>query len=283
MTRPDDARLSQYISMANAIAPLEREEEVRLAEAWQKQGDLRARSALLASQLRYVVVIALRYRRYRVGLDDLIAEGNLGAVHALSKFDASRGIRFVTYASYWIRAYMLNHIIHSWSLVGGSSAMRSKVFFKLRRERIRLVNLVGDSDQANALLAQSMNMPVAKVVSMVRRLEARDVSLDAKVRDDSDATLLDSMESPAENPEQAVAYDEESGRLRDAVESAVRVLDERERYIVDHRLMADREEELSLAEIGRRLGVSRERARQLETRTRGKIRARLVSELGMSA
>jgi RNA polymerase sigma-32 factor len=128
-----------------------------------------------------------------------------------------------------------------------------------------------------------MNMPVAKVVSMVRRLEARDVSLDAKVREDSDGTLLDLMESPVENPEQAVADDEESLRLREAVESAVRVLDERERYIVDHRLMADAEEELSLAEIGRRLGVSRERARQLETRTRGKIRAQLVAELGMSA
>jgi RNA polymerase sigma-32 factor len=269
--------------MANAIAPLEREEEVRLADAWQRHGNRRARSALLAAQLRYVVVIALRYRRYRVGLDDLIAEGNVGAVHALSKFDSTRGIRFVTYASYWIRAYMLNHIIHSWSLVGGSSAMRSKVFFKLRRERIRLVNLVGDSDQANALLAQSMNLPVAKVVSMVRRLEARDVSLDAKVRDDSDATLLDLMESPVQNPEQAVAHDEESLKLRDAVESAVRVLDERERYIVDHRLMADSEEELSLAEIGRRLGVSRERVRQLETRTRGKLRAQLFAELGMSA
>ena len=161
--------------------------------------------------------------------------------------------------------------------------MRSKVFFKLRRERIRLVNLVGDSDQANALLAQSMNLPVAKVVSMVRRLEARDVSLDAKVRDDSDSTLLDLMESPVENPEQAVEDDEESLRLRDAVDSAVRVLDERERYIVDHRLMADSEEELSLAEIGRRLGVSRERVRQLETRTRGKLRAQLFAELGMSA
>lgn len=269
--------------MANAIAPLDREEEVRLADAWQRRGDLGARSALLSAQLRYVVVIALRYRRYRVGLDDLIAEGNVGAVHALSKFDSTRGIRFVTYASYWIRAYMLNHIIRSWSLVGGSSAMRSKVFFKLRRERIRLVNLVGDGDQANALLAQSMNLPVAKVVSMVRRLEARDVSLDAKVRDDSDSTLLDLMESPVENPEQAVADDEESLRLRDAVESAVRVLDERERYIVDHRLMADGDEELSLAEIGRRLGVSRERARQLETRTRGKLRAQLFAELGMSA
>jgi RNA polymerase sigma-32 factor len=283
MTRSDDTRLSRYISMANAITPLERDEEVRLVEAWQRHGDVRARSALLAAQLRYVVVIALKYRRYRVSLDDLIAEGNLGAVHALSKFDSNRGLRFVTYASYWIRAYMLNHIIQSWSLVGGSSAMRSKVFFKLRRERIRLVNLVGDGDQANVLLAQSMNLPLSKVVSMVRRLEARDVSLDAKVRDDSDATLLDLLESPVENPEQAVANDEEALKLREAVESAVRVLDERERYIVDHRLMADSEDELSLAEIGRRLGVSRERARQLETRTRGKIRAGLVAELGMSA
>lgn len=282
MIRPDDARLSHYIALANAITPLDREEETRLAEAWQQRGDVSARTALLSAQLRYVVVIALRYRRYRVGLDDLIAEGNLGAVHALSKYDPRRGIRFVTYASYWIRAYMLNHIIRSWSIVGGSGALRSRVFFKLRRERVRVANLVGDSDRANALLAQTMKLPVAEVASMVRRIEARDVSLDAKVRDDSDSTLLDWMTSPADDPEQAVANDEEAMILREAVQSAVRVLDERERYIVQHRLMADHDDELSLAEVGRRLGVSRERARQLETRTRGKLRAQLT-ELGMSA
>jgi len=182
MARQIDPSLTHYITAVHAYPQLSREDELVLTKRWLEQQDEPAREELVRAHLRYVVAIALKYRRYGLPLGELVAEGNFGVVHALQKFDTSRGTRFVTYAAYWIRAYILNHIIRSWSLVGvGSGALRSKMFFKLRRERVRITNLVGEGDHADELLAKALDVPKAKVTAMVRRLEARDVSLDAKV------------------------------------------------------------------------------------------------------
>jgi RNA polymerase sigma-32 factor len=262
--------------MVQSFPALSRERELELVVHCQANEDPKAREELLSSQLRYVVAIALRYRRYGVPLDELISEGNFGLVHALKKFDATRGTRFVTYAAYWIRAYVLNHVIRSWSMVGvGSGALRSKMFFKLRRERVRIANLVGEGERADELLAERLSLPTATVASMVRRLDARDVSLDAKVFDGSATTLADMLVANGESQEESVANSETGEKVRITVQDAMSVLDKRERYIVDKRLMADRDEELSLAEIGRQLGVSRERARQLEERAKRKLRQRI--------
>ena len=186
MARQIDSEVARYMARVNAFPQLSREEELALMLRWAQTQDESARQSVVESHLRYVVAIALKYRRYGMPIAELIAEGNFGVVHALNKFDAARGTRFVTYAAYWIRAYILNHVIRSWSLVGvGSGALRSKMFFKLRRERVRITNLVGEGDHADELLAQALELPKAKVVSMVRRLESHDVSLDAKVFDDS--------------------------------------------------------------------------------------------------
>ncbi len=276
MARDYDPYLSRYISMVHRLPQLSREAELELVERWQGKQDESAKVELLNSHLRYVVAIALKYRRYGVPIDELVSEGNFGVVHALSKFEAGRGTRFVTYAAYWIRAYILNHIIRSWSLVGvGSGALRSKMFFKLRRERVKILNLVGEGEKADTMLAEAMNLPADKVAGMVRRLEARDLSLDAKVFDDSGTTLADMLASSESSQEEKMANNEIGDQVRDAVELAVASLDHRERYIVERRLMADGEEELSLAEIGRQLGVSRERARQLEARAKRKLKLRI--------
>lgn len=283
MAREIDPALSRYISMAQQIPQLTREDELVLARRWSTDQDERAADRLVRAHLRYVVAIALKYRRYGLPLTELIAEGNFGVVHALKKFEPERGNRFVTYAAYWIRAYILNYIIRSWSLVGvGSGALRSKMFFKLRRERVRITNLVGEGDHADELLAQKFNLTRPQVVKMVRRLEARDVSLDSKVFDDSMTSLVDTLVSQERDQEESFATDEMREHLNDAVRCAVETLDPRERYIVEHRLMADGEDELSLAEIGRRLGVSRERARQLEARAKRKLRSR-ISEISKNS
>jgi RNA polymerase sigma-32 factor len=276
MAREIDSSLTHYIAKAHEYPALSRERELELTQAWLSSQDAAAREELVRSHLRYVVAIALKYRRYGLPLSELIAEGNFGIVHALGKYDPARGTRFVTYAAYWIRAYILNHIIRSWSLVGvGSGALRSKMFFKLRRERVKIINLVGEGEQADDLLAQALNVPKTKVVAMVRRLEARDVSLDTKIHDDSATTLGDTLLSAEPNQEDALTGTEQYGHLRDAVGAALGSLDKRERYIVEKRLMADSEDELSLAEIGRTLGVSRERARQLEARAKRKLKSRI--------
>ena len=273
-----DSHLSRYITQVHELPLLSREHETELCRRWYAEGDEAAKAELLHAHLRYVVAIALKYQRYGLPLADLIAEGNFGVVHALGKFEPERGNRFVTYAAYWIRAYVLNYIIRSWSLVGvGSGALRSKMFFKLRRERVRILNLVGEGEAADELLANRLELPKEQVVSMLRRLEARDVSLDAKLYDDSRSTLIDTLVAPGDNQEDYVASTERSQAIGGVVKEALGRLDTRERYIVENRLMAEVEDELSLAEIGRRLGVSRERARQLEARAKRKLRAHFVT------
>jgi RNA polymerase sigma-32 factor len=281
MAREIDSSVSRYMSTAQKFPKLSREEELELALRWKNDADESAADALVRAHLRYVIAIALKYRRYGLPMAELIAEGNFGVVHALRKFEPERGNRFVTYAAYWIRAYILNYIIRSWSLVGvGSGALRSKMFFKLRRERVRITNLVGEGEHADELLAEKFGVSRPQIVSMVRRLEARDVSLDTKVFDDSVTSLVDTLVSPDIDQEQTVAGTEVQDRLRVTVREAVETLDKRERYIVEHRLMADSDDELSLAEIGRRLGVSRERARQLEARAKRKLRTRISDLTG---
>jgi len=280
MAREIDPAVSRYITMVQHLPRLTREEELEISTRWRNSGDEKAKDALVRAHLRYVVAIALKYRRYGLPLSDLIAEGNFGVVHALGKFEPERGNRFVTYAAYWIRAYMLNYIIRSWSLVSaGSGALRSKMFFKLRRERVRITNLVGEGEQADELLAERFNMPKAQISAMLRRLDGRDVSLDSKVFDDALTTLVDTLQSPDESQEETFASRQVREQLTDAVRVALEALDVRERFIVEKRLMADAEDELSLAEIGRRLGVSRERARQLEARAKRKLKNQ-VGDLG---
>jgi RNA polymerase sigma-32 factor len=277
MAREFDSELSRYITMVHAAPKLSREEEEGLLERWYSHSDLRARDELVNTQLRYVVAIALKYKRYGVPVSELVAEGNFGVVHALKKFEPARGNRFVTYAAYWIRAYILNYIIRSWSLVGvGSGALRSKMFFKLRRERIRVTNLLGEGDAADEALAERLSIPKDKLGGMLRRLEARDVSLDTPLFDDSGATLIDALANTSANQEDKLIESRRGVRVQSLVRDAVKDLDKRERYIVENRMMADAEDEMSLAEIGRRLGVSRERARQLEARAKRKLEARIT-------
>ena len=274
--RETNSAVSRYIQRVRQMPELTREEEVELARAYRDRGDQHAAARLALANLRHVVSIATSYRRYGLPLADLIAEGNFGVVQAIRKYDPERGNRFVTYAAYWIRAYVLNHVIRSWSMVGaGSGALRSKMFFRLRRERARIAGLVGEGEAGEKMLAERFGAPAEKVVEMARRLETRDVSLDTKVYDDGQRSLVETLVAEQNDQEEQYQRAEEGALLRDVLVDAVQKLDPRERYIVETRMMADPEEELSLAEIGRRLGVSRERARQLEARAKKKLRERL--------
>src|SRR5258708_20767540 len=148
---------------------------------WGKEGNREAAAKLVNANLGYFVAIALPYRRYGLALGDLIAEGNFGIVHALRKFDPERGTRFVTYAAYWIRAYILNFVIRSWSLVGvGSGPLRSKLFFRLRRERARIASLLGPGAAGTELLAERFGAPAEELLSMAPRPRARAPAPDTK-------------------------------------------------------------------------------------------------------
>ncbi len=279
MHQPDRAASAHYLATIQSYPVLSREQELALLRSWHDQNDERARDLLVRSMLRYVVVIARRHQRYGVPLGDLIAEGNYGVVRALSKYDPERGTLFMSYASYWIRACILQHVLRSWSIVG-SGAPRSKLFFKVRRERAKLAALIGDHTQTEALLAERLNVSPTRVRALLQRVDQRDYSLDAEASQDGALPLVNTLPFAGLDQEQLALAREYGGKARAAVREALTVLDERERYIVENRLLADSDAELSLAEIGRTLGVSRERARQLEERAKRKLKATISARPG---
>lgn len=268
-----DTALAEYIRRVRAIPRLSREDEHDLA-VLAAQGDIQAAHRLVEANLRFVVAVALQYRRYGISVSELIAEGSLGLMLAVRKFDAERGTRFVTYAGYWIRAYVLNLVVKSASMVGGGTGvLRSKLFFRLRRERAKLASLQQDQGRVIEELAERFHVDAERMSRMLRQLDAKDVSLDVASHPDSAQTMLDMLRDDSQNQEDELAASEQqtglSGRLDDALDS----LDRRERYIVEQRIMG--EDDVSLAELGRRLGVSRERARQIEARAKRKLRKQL--------
>ncbi len=274
MTAASDSA-THYLSAVQSYPSVSREEELVLIRRWRTEHDESARDALVRSSLRHVVAIAKRYQRYGVPLAELISEGNFGVVRALNKFDGERGTLFITYASYWVRACILQHVLRSWSIVG-SGLPRSRLFFKLRRERAKVANLIEDGSRQNAILAERLNISQERLRALLQRVDQRDCSLDAEVYQDGSVTLVNTLQSAELDQEQTALANEFGGNAARAVQDALQVLDERERYIVDNRLLADRDCELSLADIGRTLGVSRERARQLEERAKRKLKQRIT-------
>jgi RNA polymerase sigma-32 factor len=273
MTSSPDTTLATYLHRVRSAPRLSREQEHELALRVQR-GDTEAVHALVEANLRFVAAIALQYRRYGIPIWDLIAEGSLGLMLAVRKFDPERGTRFVTYAGYWIRAYVLDLVVKSTTMVGaGSGALRSKLFFRLRRERAQIANTEHDPERRIALIAERFGVDVERARALLHQLDARDISLDVPVNSDSSLTLLDTLRDADQDQERDLIHAEQDAHMRDELGSALRVLDGRERYIVEQRILAD--DELSLAELGRRLGVSRERARQLEARAKSKLRREL--------
>jgi RNA polymerase sigma-32 factor len=251
---------------------LSREREYELAARWHRHGDTSARNLLIRANLHHVVAIARGHRRHdSVTLEELIAEGNFGLVRALAKFDPERGTRFVTYAAFWIRAYMFQYLVRSRSLV--TTGVHSKVLSRIRRARdeVRANGGAGDADEE---IAARLTLSPERLRSLTERLNVRDVPWEATLEGASRGSVA--FESRELNPEDGFLDAETSMRRWQAVTQVVAQLDERERYIVEQRLMAHRDEELSLADIGRHFRVSRERARQLELRAMHKLKAALL-------
>ena len=263
----------------SGLVPLTHARERELVLRWRNQRDPAAADALAKAHLPHVVATAMHFRRYGISIDELVAEGSVGMVNALIKFDPERGTRFVTYATHWIRAKILGCVVHSWSMVGsGAGALRSKYFFRLRRERARVSNLFRDEGEARSELAKRLDVSLSQLSVMLDRLDKRDVSLDGRTCEAA-APLLDSQIAQHDDQETCLVNDQSRGHRAAAVRSALLTLDERERFIAENRLMADQDDELSLAEVGRRFGVSRERVRQLEVRAKEKLRTLLGSAI----
>jgi len=276
MAQLDDG-FSRYLHLIKQYPRLDRQAELRLARRYKRSQDRSAADALVHSHLRDVVAIASQYRGYGFRLSDLVEEGNIGLLEAVKRFDPSRNLRFMTYAAYWVRAYILAHVLKQFSMVGvGTGPLQSKLFFRLARERALLSTQLGDNEASIvSSLARKFGTSEERVLDMTQRLEKRDASLDAQIYLDGDATLLDTLREEGADQEERTVVGQRDAAVRDAVERLWPDLDERERAIVVQRLLADGEE-ATLADLGKRFGLSRERVRQLESRVKMKLRRALT-------
>lgn len=266
--------LSSYMRRIRGVRRVSAEDEGRLVRRWVQHGDLEASRALLEAHLPLVVRVAMKYRGYPVGLEDLVAEGNLGLIRALQSFE-DRGVPFRLYATYWVRAYILNYVLRNWSVLGSNSGVSARAFFKLRAERARLEAQYGqNAERVFEGLALSLNMNEELVRDVSARLQATSVSMVTGESEDAEAhrSKGDELACPRPDPELRLLSSEEVSRMKVAVRTVLKKLDPRERLLLEERLLRDEEDQVTLAELGRRLGISRERARQIEVGVKRKLR-----------
>jgi RNA polymerase sigma-32 factor len=278
-TRATTSSLELYLSEINRFPLLTVEEEQRLAREFAAGSDTRAAHRLVTANLRFVVKVAYEYRSYGFRMADLIQEGNIGLMKAVQKFDPDKNIRLISYAVWWIRAYIQNYILKSWSLVKlGTTQAQRKLFFSLARTRRELDRTSAghgaDSDgRDSSKVATKLHVKASEVEEMAQRMEGRDLSLDAPMGDDGSATHVDFVAGADPAADAELAGVEEQSMVSGRVGVALARLDKRERFIIEQRVMS--EQPMTLKELGEHFGFSRERARQLEIRAKEKLRQEL--------
>lgn len=265
--------LDLYITEINRFPLLTPEEEFKLAVRLKKHNDMDAAQMLIVSNLRFVVKIAHEYRNYGFKLADLIQEGNIGLIHAVKKFDPYKGYRLISYAVWWIRAYIQNYLIKSWSIVKiGTTQAQRKLFFKLSQAKKQL-ETISKKNPEFAEIAESLGVKGSEVAEMDLRMGSRDVSLNELVGDDGESSHIDFIAYEGDNQEVSLIKNEERSLVKRDIAGALTNLNERESYIIQHRVMADDPE--TLQEIGNRYNITRERARQIEKQALKKVQLAL--------
>jgi RNA polymerase sigma-32 factor len=267
--------LNTYLTEVSRHPLLTREKEREIALLMFENKDQDAARELVTANLRLVVKIALQYYNTYLNVLDLIQEGNVGILHAVKKYNPYKGTKFSSYASYWIRAYILKYIMESWSLVKvGTTQGQRKLFFSLRKETRRLEAL-GIYPESR-LIANSLKVKEREVEEMKQRFFSTDLSLEAPLYDDSNDTIMDTLSSD-EDVQEIVSRKEESELLSKKVMEFKRNLSDRAVFIFDHRIASD--EPRTLQEIGSVFNISRERVRQIENKIRGKLKEYFAAEV----
>ena len=251
---------------------LEQQEEYLLAKRWREQNDSEAAHKVVTSHLRLVAKIAMGYLGYCLPLGEIIAEGNVGLMQAVKRFDPERGFRLATYAMWWIRASIQEYILHSWSLVKiGTTAAQKKLFFNLRRLKGQL-NALEDGDlksETVKMIATKLDVSEEEVVNMNRRLVAPDNSLNAPMRQEGDGEWQDWLVDDSPSQETRIGDEQEGTQRRAMMTHAMEGLSERERKILTARRLSD--EPATLEDLSREFCISRERIRQIEVRAFQKV------------
>lgn len=263
---------------------LDAETELRLAYAWRDQRDEQALHRLITAYMRLAISMAAKFRRYGAPMNDLIQEASLGLMKAADKFDPDRGVRFSTYAVWWIKASIQDYVMRNWSMVRtGSTSSQKALFFNLRRVQAKLEREAAqrgetlDQHQLRQMVAADVGVSLADVEMMEGRLSGSDYSLNATQSSDEDGReWIDALEDDGVQAAEAVEGSHDTDRLRDWLIAAMQALNPRERYIVAERKLRDAGR--TLESLGEELGLSKERVRQLEAAAFAKMRKNLEAQ-----
>ena len=270
--------LNRYLQEIRKFPMLEPEQEYMLAKRWVDHQDTEAAHQLVTSHLRLAAKIAMGYRGYGLPQAEVISEANVGLMQAVKRFDPERGFRLATYAMWWIRASIQEYILRSWSMVKlGTTSAQKKLFFNLRKAKAKLGALEeGDLRPENVrLIADRLGVTETEVISMNRRMAGSDASLNATVGSDGEGTTQwqDWLEDQDANQAEDYAERDELEARRGLLESALDVLNERERDILLQRRLQD--QPVTLEDLSGQYDVSRERIRQIEVRAFEKLQKRM--------
>lgn len=277
----------EYIRTSMNEPLLEKEHELNLARRWQNNRDQKALHEMVTSYTRLVVAIASRFRNYGLPIGDLIQEGNVGLMQAAERFDPSRDVRFSTYASWWIRAAIQDYVLRNWSIVRtGTTAAQKSLFFNLRRLRARIENN-GDAlnEEGRNKIATELKVKLSDVKDMEGRLSAGDQSLNARIGEDGEEEWQGLLADDRPNPEEVVIGMKDAQTRSAWLAQALSELSDREKTIIAERHL--KHEAVTLEDLGKTLGVSKERVRQLEQRAMDKLKVSLgkyaANDVGMFA
>tara|TARA_B100000029_G_C17592050_1_gene962855 strand:- start:1208 stop:2089 length:882 start_codon:yes stop_codon:yes gene_type:complete len=265
--------ISSYLKNIGKFPLLSHKEEANLAREWINKKSLKAAHKLVNAHLRLVVKMAMKFKGYGLPLNDLIAEGNIGLIQSLNRFDPEKGFRLSTYAMWWIRASIQEFILHSWSLVKiGTTAAQKKLFFNLRSLKGKLKAL-DDGDLPPELvteISQKLDVSENDVIDMNRRMAGQDHSLNNPYSYDNTEEWINGIPDDKNNHESEFIHKEELFKRKEMLFSALKGLDERERRIITQRRLVDNP--LTLDQLSKSFGISRERVRQVEVRAFQKLK-----------
>ncbi len=263
---------------------LDAETELKLAYAWRDQRDEQALHRLITAYMRLAISMAAKFKRYGAPMNDLIQEAGLGLMKAADKFDPDRGVRFSTYAVWWIKASIQDYVMRNWSMVRtGSTSSQKSLFFNMRRVQARLEREAAtegmrlDRHQLHQMIAAEIGVPLRDVEMMEGRLSGSDFSLNAVQSADEDGReWIDALEDDREQAAETVENSHDTEQLREWLVTAMKALNDRERFIVRERKL--REPARTLESLGQELGLSKERVRQLEAAAFVKMRKNLEAQ-----
>jgi RNA polymerase sigma-32 factor len=264
-----------YIRASMNEPMLEKEHELDLAQRWREKGDERALHELIKSYTRLVIGVAARFRNYGLPMGDLIQEGNIGLMEAAQRFEPARDLRFSTYATWWIRAAIQDYVLRNWSIVRtGTTSAQKSLFFNMRRLRAQIESQSGReglNDEGRAKIAKTLNVKVSEVEEMEGRISGGDQSLNATIGDDGESEWQNLLSDDRPNPEEIVIGTKDAQARSKWLNEALKELSERERTIIRERHLGH--DAVTLEDLGKELGVSKERVRQLEQRAMEKLKS----------